>query len=929
MCDYVLTRGKNKGKCCGNLISKSCKEHTKCRNHINKTNTQNKQCEYVGPKNHKRCTLNTPSKEYKYCAKHQGVVNRADERRTNKLSKNETCELKKIHKTKYENMAAQMFMDLFTLNETQKTSIDYYTQDSILTRDGREIKGPCKALSLSEKIQCIISPMGTGKTEQMRIFTKLNLNLKILIISSRISLGDDLYSNVKKMCPSFKHYKEKNIEMDKCDHLVVQSESLHRLTLSYDIIIVDECTSLRLQMQSVQTHKLNININQQIFYYQMLRAQKIVLMDAIIHKHVLDYYEQFIVQDPKHNMFIEQYGVCGTLFDHTQLKINVHKNEYVNSDKPKVSLYVGDLDMYCDKIIKDLDKNVNVVVVVNSKNKGHKIENYITKKLPDLNYVYYNSEYPFPSHVKEDGTIFNVNDDFIKYQLVMYSPTIQQGVDFNIPHFGKMYAYYTNRSNSLTEFVQQLGRIRVLTKNKINVFAKIVHFDKEIGIIDDQVPTYPTYKELTLDHIKQEYSKRVNITDNYLKSYLDNDTFMAAKNNYFEVCYNFTGPFKTHFLIIEHEKQLSKISGVSGLISILKFCNFNVGNGTNILKPKLLTTEENQQILLCEAEAAKKYAQERINYFDELKIINHNKYSKIKETIQDGLVNLELQKISKFPHHNPQQIKAEMEKTLHKKRLYQLVVLNHHINSNNQDERDFILEGKLYSRISGDFMFRLMANEHANITCVKNALFEKAVLKFMKLNNVGFNTLLSSLIFDEINCTKFTSMHIKMKNFQINYLLLKTFKKHGIDTNQEFSIDIFNAKNLNLWDDIETIAKFVYKYSTTDNTFSKDIKWLNSMLSKWKNDKIVTRRTSDKFHKNIYFCRIENYIEGFDEYIANCDVTTIYNDICIKFNKNIYSSEHIKAIKSHKEHTKELIDELTCKGILHFDIKAELASLYE
>mgnify|MGYP001617850001 CR=1 FL=1 len=61
----------------------------------------------------------------------------------------------------------------------------------------------------------------------------------------------------------------------------------------------------------------------------------------------------------------------------------------------------------------------------------------------------------------------NVNEVWTEYQVVTYSPTIEAGLDFNKPHFHKMYCFLSNGSCSPRSFMQMIGRIRILDDYKI------------------------------------------------------------------------------------------------------------------------------------------------------------------------------------------------------------------------------------------------------------------------------------------------------------------------------------------------------------------------------------------------------------------------------------------------------------------------------
>ena len=67
--------------------------------------------------------------------------------------------------------------------------------------------------------------------------------------------------------------------------------------------------------------------------------------------------------------------------------------------------------------------------------------------------------------VKEQ--LANVNELWVKYQLVLYSPTISAGVDFSVEHFDRMYFYMCRGSCSPLGALQMTGRVRKLRDRTI------------------------------------------------------------------------------------------------------------------------------------------------------------------------------------------------------------------------------------------------------------------------------------------------------------------------------------------------------------------------------------------------------------------------------------------------------------------------------
>lgn len=864
MCDFILTRGPRKNKICGGSLSTL----TKCRHHKNKSNETIHTCVYVGPRTNKQCTKTTPGECYKFCPKHQEVINSNVEKTKIKNDKknkktNELEELLKL-RDKYQNTATDKYLELFNLSNLSPDicQIIEYNNEPVLDKYGRLLSGPCIKFNSDDRYQVHQSPMGTGKTYQMMQFILQNLDKKILLISSRVSSGDDLYSNILKICPDFNHYKYYQIENGCPDKFVIQAESLHKINILYDILVIDECTSLRTQMASPDTHKMNITVNQKILDFQLKNCEKIVFMDAVILQSTLTYYKSFIGES----------------------KLMLYKNTFIDKNKPVVELFKGDINLFTEIIVEKLENGKKICFVTNGVNKGLEIEALIKNKIDNLNYVYYRYDFPFPTHLTDTGNIYNVNDDFVKYNLVMYSPTIQQGVDFNITYFDEMFCYFTNMSNSIIEFIQQLGRIRFLNDNKINIFYNVRISQKEyldvyvkhVKYFDSKDVTYPS---LELKHINKMYCQRSNVVNSYLKNYLDNDSFIQIVDGFFETCYRFSGPFKKHFLLLEHEKKLSEVSGEKGLRKVLLLLGFRVRKGCSNLKEELTFSE------IVKANELK-YIQlqldinKEIKFCSNIKICSTKKYNHIKKICSDGRIGLELEKMKLYPDFNPQELELKMKKDIYLKRRYQLTVLNEYQNHSTNDN------------ITDIFLMDIMKHEYSFVKHIKNSLFERAVFSFLRVNNLYYSDIHSLLLGNELEFNKFkVRKQLYIYNFQMYYMTLKLLKEIGIKLDVEFDMQIL----YNNEDKFKQLHNFHNSNKIEEDKLlqSDALTFINIILKKWKGYYIkVVRKTTKRVNEvliHVNMCMMQHPVKNFNEYIDNCYFTDNYNKLVY-----IYNSYHLK-----------------------------------
>ena len=118
-----------------------------------------------------------------------------------------------------------------------------------------------------------------------------------------------------------------------------------------------------------------------------------------------------------------------------------------------------------------LDGRQRIVIPINQKKTADKIEKFIQAEYPHLDgkVLYYHGE---SSQAMKEGA-GQCNAEWVKYDVVIYTPTIVYGVDFNPegpPHFDAVLAYAVPTSNVVREFTQMLGRVRRLTTDMVYIY---------------------------------------------------------------------------------------------------------------------------------------------------------------------------------------------------------------------------------------------------------------------------------------------------------------------------------------------------------------------------------------------------------------------------------------------------------------------------
>ena len=301
----------------------------------------------------------------------------------------------------------------------------------------------------------IKSPYGTGKTKLLqKIINDFNVK-KVLFISYRKTLSNDLHGNFKDL--NFQIYTDNKFKADK---LICQVDSIHKISdwdvPTYDLVILDE-------IESVLNHFSATTLDQKEFKFDLLKAiihnsKKCIMLDGDIGKRTLLYASN--ISD----------NYCYI------------KNEFPKSVKHFI--FQSSKIKFDDDIQNKLTNNKKIIIVSMSSEIAHQY------------YYKYYKNYKVALHTsKTDDDLFNqlkdVNTYWSNFDIVIYSPSIESGVDFNLKYFDNMYCILAPASTSQRGFMQMANRIRILNDNNIQVFLNgMTHNDKVFEYTYSEVKNY-------------------------------------------------------------------------------------------------------------------------------------------------------------------------------------------------------------------------------------------------------------------------------------------------------------------------------------------------------------------------------------------------------------------------------------------------------
>jgi len=315
------------------------------------------------------------------------------------------------------------------------------------------------------KLLCLKSAYGTGKTWMLKDIIKNNDEKygTILFITHRQTLTYNIEGNFKDF--DFVSYMDGDFEEDR---LICQIESIHKIGSynmfnnevfipTYDLIILDEVESLLNQFSSTTLHEKFKTF--QYFDTLIKNAKKVIALDGDFDNRSYDYLKTIVEKDFK-----------------------VLNNKYI-PDKKQYFLTQNE-DKFKEAIMQDYRAKKKIAIVSMSSEYasryGQMIYENITGKKPkndkeceELGILIHTSK----SDDKLKTLLKDVNKLWAKYWVIIYSPTIEAGVDATIP-FTKMYVMLSGMSCSQRALDQMIGRIRNLKCNKIQVFMNKIKYSR-------------------------------------------------------------------------------------------------------------------------------------------------------------------------------------------------------------------------------------------------------------------------------------------------------------------------------------------------------------------------------------------------------------------------------------------------------------------
>lgn len=346
---------------------------------------------------------------------------------------------------------------------------------------------------------CLRAGMALGKTKALEdLFEKKNYK-KILMVSFRKSL-DKTYINKFKDFKLYLDINEDVYDLDIHNKLVVQVDSLHKIRGSCDLLVLDEYT--------YTTFHLVDFVKERTQCYNTLKeyvkdTEHVIVLDAYLNRYHLEWFKQL------------------------GRKVYYVKNTFKKHKDKKVINYSNNIGSFINNIKENINNNKKIIICTNKKSFLNKI-----KDILDINYN--NKKYKFIDS-DSNGDIDMENWD--KYDIIGYTPTIVAGVSFEKKHFDLCYGYFINSSSCAELSVQQLFRVRDLKDKTIHICVE-VNGKKDYPTEREEVREYIINRNKNLsegiDNLTLSRINRNIIEDDYFTMFINVQILLFQSNNYYE-----------------------------------------------------------------------------------------------------------------------------------------------------------------------------------------------------------------------------------------------------------------------------------------------------------------------------------------------------------------------------------------------------------
>ena len=303
----------------------------------------------------------------------------------------------------------------------------------------------------NNKVMMIKSAYGTGKTTAFKNIIKDYNPKKILFVTYRQSLAWSLLDELKNDFGFDSYQNRSEFDIKTKERLIIQLDSIHLLRgvvnmftnkasyPHYDLVVLDEIEGLLNHLSFSKLSQITIEHTlQQI----LVRSNKVLCLDGDLADRSVDYID------------------------------SIFKNDYFileNTFKPnkKHFIFMNNKSVFDEKIENALKAKKKIVIVSMSSKECEIVNEKYGKK---YKVVIHNGIQ------KNKKMLLDVNKHWGKADILIYSPTVESGVDFTQIHFDMCFGLLSSESTSYRAFLQMMNRVRNFKDSNVNIYTGSISF---------------------------------------------------------------------------------------------------------------------------------------------------------------------------------------------------------------------------------------------------------------------------------------------------------------------------------------------------------------------------------------------------------------------------------------------------------------------
>ncbi|QYB17716.1 putative helicase/primase complex protein [Pacmanvirus S19] len=283
--------------------------------------------------------------------------------------------------------------------------------------------------------------MKMGKTNAAIEYMK-NFNC-IVVVSFRKTFTNEKLTSFKQL--GFRSYEDikGQINLNMSPKVIIQVESLHRISFDRkpDLILLDESESIFDEFLSSTMKYPKPCIA--AFEWLTRNSTNCLAMDANLCDRTIDIIRTIRGVDDEHLIVNNYKNMSNDNNNITESKDDLNKNllDYIRNDK-------------------------NIIIPTNSKKYADAIYKLIVKIIDPTKVLKITSA----TSDEEKAIIFSdVNTEWQKYQVVIFTPTCSAGVSFTEKHFEALFGYFTSSSTVVESWRQSMYRARDISSGEYNI----------------------------------------------------------------------------------------------------------------------------------------------------------------------------------------------------------------------------------------------------------------------------------------------------------------------------------------------------------------------------------------------------------------------------------------------------------------------------